>query len=101
MKSVKKILAMCLAIMMIVSCIPAAHAADVPNTAIDLDAKGSLTLYKYDLTNAEKDGVWDSSYVSTGVYDETSTKRWASPNVPAIAITALILAMARSAMAMP
>ena len=58
MKSVKKILAMCLAIMMIVSCVPAAHAADVSNTAIDLDAKGSLTLYKYDLTNAEKDGVW-------------------------------------------
>lgn len=74
MKSVKKILAMCLAIMMIVSCIPAAHAADVPNTAIDLDAKGSLTLYKYDLTNAEKDGVWDSSYVSTGVYDENVNK---------------------------
>ena len=38
---------------------------------IDEDALGSLTLYKYDLTNAEKDGVWDSSYVSTGVYDET------------------------------
>ena len=74
MKSVKKILAMCLAIMMIVSCIPAAHAADVPNTAIDLDAKGSLTLYKYDLTNSEKDGVWDSSYVSTGVYDENVNK---------------------------
>ena len=45
MKSVKKILAMCLAIMMIVSCIPAAHAADVPNTAIDLDAKGSLVIW--------------------------------------------------------
>lgn len=74
MKSVKKILAMCLAIMMIVSCVPAAHAADVSNTAIDLDAKGSLTLYKYDLTNAEKDGVWDSSYVSTGVYDENVNK---------------------------
>ena len=74
MKSVKKILAMCLAIMMIVSCVPAAHAADVPNTTIDLDAKGSLTLYKYDLTNAEKDGVWDSSYVSTGVYDENVNK---------------------------
>lgn len=74
MKSVKKILAMCLAIMIIVSCVPAAHAADFPNTTIDLDAKGSLTLYKYDLTNAEKDGVWDSSYVSTGVYDENVNK---------------------------
>ncbi|MBR5021392.1 MAG: isopeptide-forming domain-containing fimbrial protein, partial [Oscillospiraceae bacterium] len=36
--------------------------------------KGSLTLFKYDLTNAEKDGVWDSSYVSTGVYDENVNK---------------------------
>ena len=26
---------------------------------------------KVDLTNAEKDGVWDNSYVSTGVYDQT------------------------------
>ena len=31
----------------------------------------SLTLYKYDLTGAENDGVWDSqSYVSTGIVDE-------------------------------
>ncbi|MGM9585814.1 MAG: SpaH/EbpB family LPXTG-anchored major pilin, partial [Faecousia sp.] len=37
----------------------------------DTAAKGSLTIYKVDLTNAEKDGVWDSSYVSTGVYDQT------------------------------
>ena len=30
-----------------------------------------MTIYKVDLTNAEKDGVWDNSYVSTGVYDQT------------------------------
>ena len=36
--------------------------------------KNLLTLFKYDLTNAEKDGVWDSSYVSTGVYDENVNK---------------------------
>ena len=34
------------------------------------DWKGSLTIYKYDLSSAERDGVWDSSYVSTGRYDE-------------------------------
>ena len=38
--------------------------------SIDTSRTGSMTIYKYDLTNAEKDGVWDSSYVSTGVYDE-------------------------------
>ena len=74
MKNLKKLLAMCLSVIMIFSCIPAAFAADVANATIDEAAKGSLTLYKYDLTNAEKDGVWDSSYVSTGVYDETVNK---------------------------
>ena len=74
MKNIKKLFAMFLAVMMIVSCIPAVYAADVANATIDPDAKGSLTLFKYDLTNAEKDGVWDSSYVSTGVYDENVNK---------------------------
>ncbi len=74
MKSIKKLLAMCLAVMMIVTCIPSVYAADVANATIDETAKGSLTLYKYDITNAEKDGVWDSSYVSTGVYDPNVNK---------------------------
>ena len=74
MKNLKKIMAMCLAVIMMISCIPAVYAADVANATIDPDAKGSLTLFKYDLTNAEKDGVWDSSYVSTGVYDENVNK---------------------------
>ena len=74
MKSIKKVMAMCLAVIMMLSCIPAVYAADVANATIDPDAKGSLTLFKYDLTNAEKDGVWDSSYVSTGVYDENVNK---------------------------
>ena len=74
MKNLKKLLAMCLSVIMIFSCIPAAFAADVANATINGAAKGSLTLYKYDLTNAEKDGVWDSSYVSTGVYDENVNK---------------------------
>lgn len=74
MKKLKKIMTMCLALIMMISCIPAVYAADVANATIDPDAKGSLTLFKYDLTNAEKDGVWDSSYVSTGVYDENVNK---------------------------
>ena len=78
MKTMKKIFSLCLALMMVVSCIPSVYAADhevsIPPTdpaLIDTSASGSLTLYKYDLTNAEKDGVWDSSYVSTGVYDQS------------------------------
>jgi len=70
MKHFTKILSLCLALMLCLSCVPAAFAAEVGDATIDESRKGSLTIYKYDLTNAEKDGVWDSSYVSTGVYDQ-------------------------------
>ena len=53
-------------------CFPVAvSAAELEDAPIDESRTGSLTIYKYDLTNAEKDGVWDSSYVSTGVFDQT------------------------------
>lgn len=70
MKHFTKILSLCLALMLCLSCVPAAFAAEVGDATIDESRKGSLTIYKYDLTNAEKDGVWDSSYVSTGVFDQ-------------------------------
>jgi len=74
MKNIKKILSMVLALTLCLS-FPLSASAREPDdptdgVLINEDALGSLTLYKYDLTNAEKDGVWDSSYVSTGVYDE-------------------------------
>ena len=75
MKKFTKILSLLLALTLCLSFPVSAAARDVEDprdgVLIDEDALGSLTLYKYDLTNAEKDGVWDSSYVSTGVYDET------------------------------
>ncbi len=51
-----------------------ALAAPVDEATIDTSRTGSLDIYKYDLTNAEKDGVWDSSYVSTGVKDENGVE---------------------------
>lgn len=45
----------------------------VADATIDMSAVGSITLYKYDITNSEKDGVWDSSYVSTGQADDAVT----------------------------
>ena len=71
MKNMKKIFTLCLALVMMLSCISAVYAAEVDEATIDTTRSGSLTIYKYDLTNAEKDGVWDSSYVSTGVMDQT------------------------------
>ena len=72
MKSITKILSLFLALTLLLSFPVTASAAELTNVpTIDESKTGSLTIYKYDLTNAEKDGVWDSSYVSTGVYDET------------------------------
>ena len=70
MKNMKRIAAIIMVLAMSICCIPAVFAAPVDEATIDTGKTGSLTIYKYDLTNSEKDGVWDSSYVSTGVYDQ-------------------------------
>lgn len=71
MKHLTKAFALCMALVLCLSlCVPA-FAAEVEDATIDTSRKGSLTIYKYDVTNAEKDGVWDSFYVSTGVCDQT------------------------------
>lgn len=71
MKQFTKAIALILSLTLLL-CFPiGVSAAEPENATIDTAAKGSLTIYKVDLTNAEKDGVWDSSYVSTGVYDQT------------------------------
>ena len=67
MKKFKKILTMCLALMMVLTCVPAAFAAEVEDATIDEEANCSLTIWKYDWTNAVKDGIWsEDSFVSTG-----------------------------------
>lgn len=70
MKNITKAIALCLALLLCLSFPISASAVEQNVTTIDTETKGSLTIYKVDLTNAEKDGVWDSSYVSTGVYDQ-------------------------------
>ena len=71
MKQFTKAIALILSLALLL-CFPVgASAAEPENATIDTAAKGSLTIYKVDLTNAEKDGVWDSSYVSTGIYNQT------------------------------
>ena len=70
MKKYVKAIALVMALLMILSCPVGVSAAEVADATIDTSREGSFTIFKYDLTNAEKDGVWDSSYVSTGVYDK-------------------------------
>lgn len=58
-------------------------AAPVDEATIDRTRAGSLNIYKYDLSTAETDGVWDSSYVSTGVFDQTGViDILGNPNTP-------------------
>lgn len=67
MKNLKKMLSICLALMMVLTCVPAAFAAEVGDATIDENAPCSLTIWKFDWTNALKDGVWnEDSFLSTG-----------------------------------
>lgn len=70
MKNFLKAIAFCMALTLIFAFPVGVSAAELDTTIINEDATGSLTIYKVDITNAEKDGVWDSSYISTGVYDQ-------------------------------
>ena len=65
----KRIFALMLAALILCGMTLTAYAAPVDEATIDTSRTGKIDLWKYDLTNAEKDGLWDSSYVSTGVRD--------------------------------
>ena len=67
----KRLSALAMTAVMAFSISGGVFAADAAMATIDTSRSTSLTLYKYDLTGAENDGVWDSqSYVSTGLADE-------------------------------
>lgn len=70
----KKIFSLLLAILIVSSFSITAFAAPADEATIDTSRTGTLNIYKYDLTNAEKDGIWDNSYVSTGVKDESGVE---------------------------
>ena len=68
----KRIIALAMTAVMAFSISGGVSAADSGTATIDTGRSASLTLYKYDLTGAEQDGLWDAqSYVSTGLADET------------------------------
>ena len=67
MKKIHRVLAMLMAAIMALSFITTAFAEPI----IDTSKKTSLSIYKYDITKAGKDGAWDAeSYVSTGLHDD-------------------------------
>lgn len=72
MKRTNKLIALVMTAVMAFSISGGVSAADSRTATIDTGRSASLTLYKYDLTGAEQDGLWDAqSYISTGLADET------------------------------
>ena len=68
MKKIHRILALLMAALMAFGLMTTAFA----EPTIDTSKKASLSIYKYDITKASEDGVWDAeSYVSTGLHDDT------------------------------
>ena len=68
MKKIHRVFAMLMAAIMALSLVTTAFAAE---PTIDPAKKASLSIYKYDITKASEDGVWDAeSYVSTGLHDD-------------------------------
>ena len=66
MKKIHRVLALLMAVVMALCLITTAFA----EPTIDPGKKASLSIYKYDITTAGKDGAWDAeSYVSTGLHD--------------------------------
>ena len=67
MKKIHRVLAMLMAAIMALSLITTAFA----EPTIDPTKEASLSIYKYDITKASADGVWDvESYVSAGLHDD-------------------------------
>ena len=71
MKKIHRIVALLLAALMAFGLLTTAFAATDSAPIIDPGKKASLSIYKYDITKASNDGVWDAeSYVSTGLHDD-------------------------------
>ena len=67
MKKIHRVFAMLMAAIMALSLVTTAFA----EPTIDPAKKASLSIYKYDISKASEDGVWDAeSYVSTGLHDD-------------------------------
>lgn len=69
MKKIHRVLALLMAALMAFGLMTTAFAAE---PTIDTSKKASLSIYKYDITKASEDGVWDAeSYISTGLHDDS------------------------------
>ena len=89
MKKIRRVLAMLMAVVMALSLITTAFA----EPTIDPGKKASLSIYKYDITKASADGVWDAeSYVSTGLHDDAVIDKLSKYTIQGVEFTYLRVA---------
>ena len=89
MKKIHRVVALFLAMLMALSLLTTAFA----EPTIDPGKKASLSIYKYDITTASKDGAWDvDSYVSTGLHDDAVVDKLAKYAIQGVEFTYLRVA---------
>ena len=90
MKKIHRVFAMLMAAIMALSLVTTAFAAE---PTIDSTKKASLSIYKYDITKASEDGVWDAeSYVSTGLHDNAVVDKLSKYAIQGVEFTYLKVA---------
>lgn len=93
MKKIHRIVALILATLMALGLMTTAFAATDSAPTIDPGKKASLSIYKYDITTAGKDGAWDAeSYVSTGLHDGAVTEKLSKYAIQGVEFTYLRIA---------
>ena len=89
MKKIHRVLALLMAAIMAVGLMTTAFA----EPTIDPTKKASLSIYKYDITKASEDGVWDAeSYVSTGLHDNAVVDKLSNYAIQGVEFTYLRVA---------
>ena len=82
MKKLRKILSLVMVLAVVLVIPLTANAATISTATIDYSKTSSFSLYKYDMTRASNDGVWDtSSYISTGIYDQAVNDVLGNPEI--------------------
>ena len=66
-----------------------AFAADIASATIDHSKTGSITIYKYDTTTAQKNGLKDGVYLSTGKENPDAAAAYAPYAIPGVEFTIL------------
>ena len=90
MKKIHRVLALLMAALMAFGLMTTAFAAE---PTIDASKKASLSIYKYDITKASADGVWDAeSYVSTGLHDNAVVDKLSKYAIQGVEFTYLRVA---------